>query len=121
MAAAPITWPDVLLIAAELDGLSEATRAAILAYVNTALNENAFKPAAFKLARMYLAAHLGELSATDGELVGGPVTSETEGGISKTYATAATTSVALDNTSYGAVYQQLVKTSRARFPFVLKG
>jgi hypothetical protein len=123
MAAPPdITWDDVIVIASELADVAEGAQDIILAYVNGALSVSMFKPAALKLARIYLAAHIATVTAEDGDGAAiGPVISESVGGISRTYAaiSAVTRGDGFDATSYGQTFGFLVRTSRARLPRVI--
>jgi hypothetical protein len=101
---ASITWTDVTNHAAELASVSAGAQTDILAHVNTALNVTLFgdeTSARLKLARIYLAAHLGTMANLGG--VSGPVSSESAGGLAMSYAVAMTRSN-LGITSYGRAY-----------------
>lgn len=120
--ANPITWDDVVALASEMTDVETDAQNLILDYVNSTLNESMFLPAALKLARIYLAAHLGTTPLSGGgSTVTGPVLSEEVGGIKRTYAdvSAAIASGSLSDTTYGVTYQFLVRTSRARLPLVI--
>ncbi len=115
---ADIIWTDVVDFASELSALDSEAQTAILAYVNDALSPKAFggeDSPKLKLARIYLAAHVGTLSRGGGG-PSGPVTSETAGNISRTYAAAGGAPSDWSSTSYGQLYIALVRTSRARLP-----
>lgn len=119
--ANPITWDDVLAIASELEDVPEAAQTLVLEHVNSALKESMFTPASLKLARCYLAAHLGTFALPDASASGsGDVVSETVGGISRTYsAVAGATSFAgINATTYGDLYLMLLRASKARIPRV---
>ncbi len=125
MATNPITWADVIAIAAELEDVPDPARAIILAHVNGSLNEAVFSnPGSFRLARIYLAAHVGTYSMPGGgggESLGA-VTSESVGGITRTYeAIAASSSDSnLDATGYGSTYRSILRMQpRARLPRVI--
>ncbi len=114
---ADITWDDVVLIAPELSTTDSDAQDLILAYVNEALAEAMFKANALKLARINLAAHMG--TGVGLGMAAGPVISETEGGLSRTYA-APVMSSDLASTSYGRNLAFLFRTSKARMPVVLR-
>ena len=118
-----ITWEDdVLPIAPELVDVPTDAQTIILAYVNTALNPSMFTVPSLRLARIYLAAHIGTnaLPSAGGEVMGA-VTSESVGDITRTYGaiTAATNGSGFDTTSYGTLFTFLVRTSKARLPRVI--
>ena len=120
--AADITWEDVSAIATELAEVDEEAQDIILAYANTALNEGAFKAAAYKLARILLAAHFATMTAASGgDVTAGPVLSETAGGLSRTYANMSSGGAAggFSGSSYGDQLTYLIRTSRGRYPLVL--
>ena len=102
---ADIVWTDVVDFDASMAGVAAGAQTLILAYVN----DEALQPTIFggedswkyKLARIYLAAHLGTMARLQG--VSGPVSSESAGGLSTSYAVAMTRSN-LGITSYGRAY-----------------
>ncbi len=116
---ADIVWTDVTDFASELSTVDSDAQVVILAYVNDALSVSAFggeTSPKLKLARIYLAAHVGTLSR-GGTPMAGPVTSETDGTIARSYAARAIANPSdWDSTSYGQLYAALVRTSRARLP-----
>lgn len=114
---ADITWTNVTDHAAELSTVGSAARVDILAYVNDALAPGAFGGSssnAYKLARIYLAAHLGLTSrpGTSGNQAG-PVTSESAGGLSRSYAqlASAASDDSASTTRYGREYLALCRRS----------
>lgn len=127
--ATDINWTDVVELATELadPAVTTGAQAIILAYVNKALNTRKFTAEALKLARINLAAHIATMAAADPETTGsataGAVVSESVGGIARTYSAigAAVGGSDLSESSYGTMFEFLVRTSRARLPFVLKG
>lgn len=111
---ADVTWDDVVALQANLSTVSAGARAMFLAYVNGDLNPNAFggeDTPTYKLARAYLAAHLGEIERRKGT---GQVTSKTIGTSSITIAYAATTEDGLAQTSWGKQYAALLAQSPLR-------
>lgn len=120
---AAIDWTAVIAHAPELAAVSSQARTEILAHVNTALDVEVFggeDAPKTRLARIYLAAHLGAGVANSGGSTSvGAVTSESAGGLSRSYGQAAVVATAsLGSTSYGQAYLALVNTSAARAPFV---
>lgn len=116
-----ITWADVIAIASELVEVGDQARAIILAHVNGALNASVFSNAgSLRLARIYLAAHLGTYSMPESTGIStGDVVSETVGGISRTYSAVAAASSGsnLDDTTYGSTYRGILRMQpRARLP-----
>lgn len=111
-----IDWTDVEAMQANLSTVSMAAQDLILAYVNESLNPGAFggeDSAKYTLARIYLAAHMGELTRRNGA---GNVTSETisTGSISLSYGAMSTDEDALLQTSWGAQYMAFVRQSSLR-------
>lgn len=122
---AAITWADVVNFAAELSGYPVAAQNDILAHVNTALDvsyfggETGYK---LKLARIFLAAHIAATTPLGGGggAAGGAITSETVGGVSRSYAAPVNMSGSgYQSTSYGQTFDGLIRTSLARLPLVI--
>lgn len=101
----------------------------ILTFVNTRLNVRNLDGEdgiTTKLARIYLAAHLGvgakPGAGLDGdESVAGPIASESTGDVSRSYVYIPS-SVAegiWSSTEYGRAYERLILTSPARLPFTV--
>jgi len=120
---ASILWSDVEAFAPELSTIDTVAQTGILAFVNTGLNIDILggeAHAQLRMARIYLAAHFGTLSSQGGAAAAGPVTSESEGGVSRSYANLMSSGGgALGSTSYGQLYEFIVRTSPARYPFVI--
>lgn len=122
---AAITWSDVTAHAAQLTTavVPSAARTDILAYVNSVVNVKVIDgedgPKS-KMARIYLAAHFGEVARSQGLLSSGAVTSESAGGLARSYAAILTMDPAsLGASRYGQEYTALIRTSGARAPFVI--
>lgn len=122
---AAIGWTDVEAVASGLSAVSPTAQMVILGLVNTTLKvsllggESGIKT---RMARTYLAAHLGDLALRKGGASGtaGPVTSETisEDEIRIDYANAvAQNASALRETAYGGQFLTIVRNSGARAPF----
>lgn len=115
-----IVWTDVSDLAPELASLTVAAQNAILVYVNAAFDESKFKTEALKMARVYLAAHLGTLTRLQGSAIAGPLIEESDGRLSRKFAVITAENTSFSGTSYGELLQFLINTSRARFPVVLR-
>jgi hypothetical protein len=102
---ADITWTHVTAFASELSSVDEEAQAMILAHVNgehgVAVDEFGGEDSpTTKLVRIYLAAHLGTMCGMGA--AGGMVTSESAGGLARSYATGVGLEGAdLDLTVYG--------------------
>lgn len=105
---AAITLADIQDVCPDIERVSTIW----LAWVNTKIAVDTFDGEdglTTKLIRIYFAAHFMTLSDTIGGAVSGPVSGETEGGISRTYAVADMSSSALSRTGYGASALQLIR------------
>lgn len=123
---AAIVWADVSAFAPNLATAPAGVQADVLAYVNAALNPAMFDGEAgptYRIARIYLAAHAGTLAAQGASGAGGPITQESAGRLSRSYAMpgGGVAFDALDSTLYGKMYRQLLRQSSARGPWVLNG
>ena len=125
---AAIVWSDVVAFEPLVSTVANAAQTAILAYVNTHTNVQAFDGedgADTRLARIFLAAHLGlgAVPGTGGGVGGGPVASISGGdGLAISYAVtaSATSGAALGETAWGRKYTDLVRrTPGARAWIVL--
>lgn len=117
-----IDWADVEGIAPELSDIPWSGRRCILAYVNNALDEDAWGgEESVRLARIYLAAHYGTITRQGGNGPSGPVVSESVGDLSRQYAAASPmgTDPLMDTTPYGKSFRGLLRRSLARLPIVL--
>lgn len=118
---ADIVWADVTGFAPELTTVSAGAQTLILAYVNDeALDSSVFGGESanmYKMARIYLAAHRGTLTLRGG--TAGPVTSESAGGLSRSYGSGMTSSTGLESTVYGQEFLALCNASLARSPVIL--
>jgi len=89
---ADITWANVTAFAPELSTVDEDAQTFILAYVNgdygIAVSEfDGEDGPTTRLVRIYLAAHLGTINGSGAGGAGGFVTSESAGGLSRSYST----------------------------------
>ncbi len=119
---ADIAWSDIVADAPQLADVSALGQVLIVDYVNNELSSDAFggpASARYKLARILLAQHLGQIVVTRGDA--GQTSSETVSAESMTVAYAQNSSgKSLDLTSYGVQLQLLIRTSaRARTPIVI--
>lgn len=111
---AAIVWADVVALQANLSTVSVAAQMIFLAYVNEDLNPAAFGgdgSPRYHLARVYMAAHLGELERRNG--TSGNVSSETYGRSSVTIAYA-TNDEGLMATSWGQAFKSFLDASPLR-------
>lgn len=125
MALVDIEKEDVLAFAAELSTVVDDAWDRILPFVNeldmTGLGESEYSTT---LARIYLAAHLGAIakpSTGSSAAAAGPVTSESVGGIRRTYAnlTASSSGDALLTTKFGRQYSAHLKMTLSNGPFLV--
>jgi hypothetical protein len=112
-----ITWVDVVKIAPALSTLAVDAQTIILAQVTLLLNASAFG-AKYDTACTYFAAHLGTLAQEGAYAPGGPITSETIGPGSKSYAAPLASDPFWDTTSFGKMYRWIAKTLPGRVGFV---
>ncbi len=107
---ASIAWSDVVAFAPDQSAVSATAQTKILAYVNERFDVSELggesSPDLY-MARVWLAAHLGASTALGGD-VAGPVTSESAGGLSRSYAVLSSTG-ALATTGYGAQLKELIR------------
>lgn len=121
---AALTWEDVTSHASDLSTLDEAAQDDVLAYVDDAIDPAKFggeDGPRYKLARIYLAAHLGTVSLKRGTPAGGPLISETVGEITRMYGFSAEAAPdAIASTGWGREYLALIRrTAKCRGPLVL--
>lgn len=97
-------WTDVLLYVNELD----------LTYLTETDQVT-------RMARIYLAAHIGTMSWRGGSAAAGPLTGEAVGGVRRSYGLISmmTTQTALGSTRYGQMYLDILTMSFAHGPLVL--
>ena len=120
-----ITSADVLELAPELTTVSAEAWVWILAYVSEVdLTFVSDTENTTQILRIYLAAHMATittLGSSSSSAAAGPVTSESAGGIRRSYATIATSTVGSDLTStrYGQRYTAILRSSLASGPFLV--
>ena len=117
---AAITWANVVDFDSGLSTVDADAQTAILAYVNAEHDVTAFDGEdgpTLKLARIYLAAHLGRTMGVAGA-ASGPVTSASSGGLSVSYGSFATSAEGLGTTAWGNLYLAIIKRSAATVGFV---
>lgn len=119
---APIAWTDVVAVSSPLASVVVAQQDAILAMVNAKLSfvfDGEDGPTT-KLARIYVAAHFASSPGAGEQRPGGAVTSESRGGLSRSYAPppsgAASYEGTWSDTQWGRRYLQLLLGSKARWP-----
>lgn len=121
MAIAAIVKADVFSFAAELNNkFDDQFWADVLAYVNQYDLTSTDTDEDRRLARIFLAAHIGanELRAKSG--AAGPLTSESAGGVRRSYGlVASSTSASLNSTRYGTMFLFILESSGCAGPFVI--
>jgi hypothetical protein len=119
---AAILRVHVLAIAPELSTLSDQAWVDILAYVNE-MSAVAFDGdvSAYRMARLFMAAHIGTTSRRAATGAVGPVLMEAAGGLRRTYgeASATTDTGSLSQTMYGTQYLAILRSSGAAGPFLI--
>lgn len=115
---ASIAWADVEDHAPELSTIDSDAQTTILAYVNatTTIEPSLFDgetSARLKLARIFLAAHVATTTPMGSSGAAGPVTAESAGRISRSYASVSTTA-GLATTAYGVAFDEILQSSGAR-------
>jgi hypothetical protein len=114
-----ITWPDVTGHTSDtaLTGVPGGAQTAILNYVNAFINTRLFDGEDgydTKLARIYLAGHMGLGSLPGATSSGGAIVSESGGdGVSVAYAVPANPLDSASETAWGRRYLALARTSCA--------
>jgi hypothetical protein len=107
-----ITWAAVTAVAPELASVPGGVQTALLAMVGVMLpNPNALGDQ-YDAACTWLAAHLGTISQRKSGNIAGPVSSESVGQVSRSYAVPAMDSASdYSSTSYGQLFQAIVKNN----------
>lgn len=110
-------WDDVLAVAPELSVTAAATQTVVLAQVEIEIDAEVWGDYA-DMGRRLLAAHYGTIftpGLSGGGATAGPVTSETLGPMSRSYATATSSNVPaeLGRTKYGIEYYRLMRKAVA--------
>lgn len=107
-----ITWADVTAVAPELATVPVGVQTALLAMVGVMLpNPNALGTQ-YDAACTWLAAHLGTISQRKSGNIAGPISSESVGGVSRSYAVPAMDSVSdYSSTSYGQLLQVIINNN----------
>lgn len=119
--ATAILESDVLAFSPELSVVNSDAWVDIVAYVNemdlTLLGETAQVD---RMAKIFLAAHIGTMDARASNGSAGPVTSVSAGGIRRSFGLVATASgTALGSTRYGQMYLDIISASSANGPMVV--
>jgi hypothetical protein len=118
-----IIWSDVVSHYAALSGVDAQVRADALAYANGALNVANMGPVTKRLARIYYAAHVGQIwmRVNDAATDNGEVSSETISGTSLTVSYAdASSKESMSTTEAGRAFMSLARPLH-RIPFATGG
>lgn len=112
---ADITWTTVTAFNASMATVDEDMQDAILAYVNTVLDDDLFTDETLTLARVYLALHFAQATGDGATGASGPVSSKSAGGISKSYSSGSFSmdGGSLASTRYGQLYLDLIRPAAA--------
>lgn len=118
---ADIIWTDVTdLVASLATGVAVPIQAMILGLVNGRVAPSNFggvDSPTFRLARISLAAHLGQLNKTNAGFIG-TKTSQSEGGVSVSFSVPTITDPLLGTTYGGRLFLWLIRTSPAVVGFL---
>lgn len=124
----PITWDDVVAVAADLTSVPVAAQNFYLALAEEKVNPAAFggeTSVVYKMARIYYAAHFAAMDLVNGDASSQPypISSKSEGGVSISYSVGtggSTTESMMGETTYGRSFLALVRQSGyARAGFVV--
>lgn len=119
---ADIIWTDVTALVADLaTGVAVDAQTMILGFVNERVAPSNFGGVdshTFKLARVALAAHFGQLNKTGTAGFTGTKTSQSEGGVSVSFSVPTSSDALLETTYGGKLWSFLVRTSPARVGFL---
>lgn len=119
-----IRWSDIVsgAPAPGLASLDVAAQDAIIEVVEEVVNPDVLggsTSARYTRAKVYLAAHMGQLAVDAAGGASGPVTSKSADGLAKSYAVWGSTDRELDRTSWGQLYRMIVRNSPARAGMVI--
>jgi hypothetical protein len=106
-----ITWVNVVAVAPELSAVALGTQTALLAMVATLLPNPSVLGSQYDAACTWLAAHLGTVSCRGGDGPSGPITAESTGRVSRSYAAPASSDSSYSSTSYGQLYLAIIKNN----------
>jgi hypothetical protein len=117
---AAIDWTNVTDLLSALSTVTLGWQTSILGYVNNSLNADTYggeDSYRYKIARVYLAAHMGLIWKKKGEVTGA-VVSEDVGAdsIRIGYGKVDDLAKSLDLTFYGKEFERLTRETRAGFP-----
>jgi hypothetical protein len=121
---AAIVWGDVVAHSSPLAGVNVAVQADLIAAANATINVALFggeDAPRTRLARIYWCAHFASLPGAGENRAAGPVTSESREGLSRSYASPASSGGddgGFGETQWGRRYLELLRSSRARWPRV---
>lgn len=119
---AAITWSDVTAHASDLSAVAAGAQTDVLAYVNEMVDPAKLggeTSSRYRLARIYLAAHLGTVSLKRGAAAAGPLISETVGEVTRMYGFSAAAAGDIASTGWGREYLALIRrTAASRGPLV---
>lgn len=116
-----IDWSSVVAIAPQLSTVATGIQSYALNFADAQIDDDAWgDPAVADMGRAALAAHLAASFSAPGSSVQGPLTSETVGPMSRSYAALqmSLTDSYLSTTKYGLLYLQLLENTPGALGFV---
>ncbi len=117
---ADIAWSDVIALAPALSVVASTWQDIIVSYVNDTLSPDIFggeESAKYKVARVYLAAHMGLIWKKKGEVTGAVTSDDVSADAMRiSYGKVDDLAKSLDLTFFGKEFQRIQGGTRARFP-----
>ena len=113
-----ITWADVLKVAPALSTLSPEQQTLFLGFAETTLNVTEFGDK-YNMACTYFVAHIATVTKNGANGPGGPISAESTGRVSRSYAVPANGDPYWGTTMFGRTYLMIVDSLLARAGFVL--
>ncbi len=113
-----ITWADVLKVAPALSTMSPDQQTLFLGFASTTLNATEFGDK-YDMACIYFVAHLATVTKNGANGPGGPVSAESVGQVSRSYAVPQASDPSWGSTMFGRMYQMIVNSLLARAGYVL--
>ena len=124
---AVIVWTDVTAFVPGLSVVDSDAQDDILAHVNVILTVTEYdgeEGVKTRLARIYLAAHMGTLGVNGSSGAVGPVERERAGNLEREYDSGSSSSTATTygdygDTTYGRMFMTITRTNPGRAPFII--
>ena len=124
---AAIDWADVTAFVSGLSAVNSDAQDDILAHVNVILKVSEYddeEGVKTRLARIYLAAHMGTMGLIGSSGSVGPIKKERAGNLEREYDSGSSSSTATTygdygDTAYGRMFMAMTRTNPGRAPFVI--